>query len=61
MSTTGCYGVVRMRLRSIQRKRDRRKGRGRGKDHNRYPNAYWAELGLISLKALGRAKPASPA
>jgi RNA-directed DNA polymerase len=52
---------IRMRLRSIQRKRDRRKGRGRGRDHNRYPNAYWAELGLISLKALGRAKPASPA
>jgi RNA-directed DNA polymerase len=52
---------IRMRLRSIQRKRDRRKGRGRGRDHNRYPNAYWAELGLISLKALGQAKPASPA
>jgi RNA-directed DNA polymerase len=52
---------IRMRLRSIHRKRDRRKGRGRGRDHNRYPNAYWAELGLISLKALGRAKPASPA
>jgi RNA-directed DNA polymerase len=52
---------IRMRLRSIQRKRDRRKGRGRGRDHNRYPNAYWAELGLISLKALTRAKPASPA
>jgi RNA-directed DNA polymerase len=52
---------IRMRLRSIQRKRDRRKGRGRGRDHNRYPNAYWAELGLISLKALGRAKLASPA
>jgi RNA-directed DNA polymerase len=52
---------VRMRLRSIQRKRDRRKGRGRGRDHNRYPNAYWVELGLISLKALTRAKPASPA
>jgi len=54
-------GWIRMRLRSIQRKWDRRKGRGRGRDHNRYPNAYWAELGLISLEALGRAKPASPA
>ena len=52
---------IRMRLRSIQRKRDRRKGRGRGQDHNRYPNAYWAELGLISLKALAQAKLASPA
>ena len=37
------------------------KGRGRGQDHNRYPNAYWAELGLISLKALAQAKLASPA
>jgi RNA-directed DNA polymerase len=52
---------VRMRLRSIQRRRDGRKGRGHGQDHNRYPNAYWAELGLISLKALAQAKPASPA
>jgi RNA-directed DNA polymerase len=52
---------IRLRLRSVQRKRDRRKGRGRGNDHNRYPNAYWAELGLISLKALVQAKRASPA
>jgi RNA-directed DNA polymerase len=52
---------IRMRLRSVQRKRDRRKGHGRGQDHNRYPNAYWAELGLISLKALAQAKRASPA
>lgn len=52
---------IRMRLRSIQRKRDRRKGRGHGHDHNRYPNAYWAELGLISLKALNQAQPAGPA
>jgi RNA-directed DNA polymerase len=52
---------VRMRLRSVQRRRDHRKGRGHGADHNRYPNAYWAELGLISLKALAQAKPASPA
>ena len=41
---------VRMRLRSILRKRSRRKGRGRGRDHQRWPNAYFAELGLISLK-----------
>jgi RNA-directed DNA polymerase len=52
---------IRMRLRSVQRKRDRRKGRGRGQDHNRYPNAYWADLGLISLKALAQGKLASPA
>lgn len=52
---------LRMRLRSILRKRVRRKGRGRGLDHQRYPNAYFAELGLISLNALARAKRASPA
>lgn len=52
---------IRMRLRSVQRKRDRRKGRGRGYDHNRYPNAYWVDLGLISLKALAQGQPASPA
>jgi RNA-directed DNA polymerase len=37
-------------LRSILRKRaDGRKGRGRGLDHNRYPNAFFAEHGLLSL------------
>ena len=29
--------------------------------HQRYPNAYWADLGLISLTALAQGKPASPA
>ena len=52
---------LRMRLRSILRKRERRKGRGRGLDHQRYPNAYFAELGLISLNALTRAKRTNPA
>jgi len=51
---------LRMRLRSILRKRERRKGRGRGQDHQRYPNAYFAELGLISLTALTRAKRTNP-
>jgi RNA-directed DNA polymerase len=41
---------VRMRLRSILRKRAGRRGRGRGADHHRWPNAYFAELGLFSLK-----------
>ncbi len=36
---------IRMRLRSILRRRDKRKGRGRGYDHNRYPNAWFAEQG----------------
>ena len=43
-------GWVRMRLRSILRKRCGRRGRGRGRDHQRWPNAYFAELGLLCLK-----------
>jgi len=42
---------IRMRLRSILRKRCHRTGRGRGRDHQRWPNAYFAELGLFSLTA----------
>ena len=48
---------VRMRLRSILRKRDKRKGRGRGLDHNRYPNAYFAARGLIPLEQITHAQP----
>ena len=40
---------VRMRLRSILRKRSKRKGRGRGHDHYRWPNAYFQQLGLFNL------------
>jgi len=43
-------GWIRMRLRSILRKRQGKRGRGRGSDHQRWPNAYFAELGLYSLK-----------
>ena len=42
-------GWVRMRLRSILRKRQKRKGRARGADHQRWPNRYFAEHGLFSL------------
>jgi RNA-directed DNA polymerase len=41
---------IRMRLRSILRKRSGRKGRGRGRDHQRWTNAYFAEQGLFSLE-----------
>ena len=51
-------GWVRQRLRSIQRKRHKGSGRGRGRDHQRWPNAYFAELGLISL-TLTRAQAAN--
>jgi RNA-directed DNA polymerase len=42
-------GYIRQRLRSILRNRRGGKGRGRGLDHYRYPNAYFAERGLMSL------------
>jgi RNA-directed DNA polymerase len=40
---------IRMRLRSILRKRSGRRGRGRGRDHVRWPNAYFAERGLFTM------------
>jgi len=49
---TDIDGWVRMRLRSILRKRVGRKGRGRGADHHRYPNAYFAKQGFLGLVAL---------
>jgi len=42
---------VRMRLRSILRKRHGRKGRGRGSDHQRWPNAFFTNAGLFCLSA----------
>ena len=42
---------LRGRLRSILRKRAGRRGRGRGADHQRWPNAYFADHGLYSLQA----------
>jgi len=45
---------VRMRLRSIFRKRHKGRGRGRGLDHIRWPNAFFADVGLFSLAAAHR-------
>jgi RNA-directed DNA polymerase len=42
-------GWVRMRLRSILRRRKGKRGRGRGSDHKKWPNAFFAEQGLFSL------------
>lgn len=53
-------GWVRMRLRSILRKRDKRKGRGHGRDHNRYPNTFFAEKGLIPLQSITYPLPGTP-
>ena len=47
----GVDGWTRMRLRSILRKRRGRKGRGGGFDHQRWPNAFFADHGLFSLSA----------
>ena len=42
-------GWIRGRLRSILRKRSKRKGRARGRDHQRWPNSFFAGSGLFSL------------
>ena len=42
---------VRVRLRSLLRRRHHLRGRGRGADHQRWPNAYFTELGLFNLEA----------
>lgn len=52
-------GWLRMRLRSILRKRRNGRGRGRGADSQRWPNAYFAKLGLFSLTT-ARAEAISP-
>ncbi len=44
-------GWIRMRLRSILRKRHGRRGRGRGQDHQRWPNATFTAQGLFSTLA----------
>jgi RNA-directed DNA polymerase len=44
-------GWIRMRLRSILRKRLGKRGCGRGSDHHRWPDAFFADQGLFSLRA----------
>jgi RNA-directed DNA polymerase len=44
-------GWIRMRLRSILRRRAGRHGIGHGWDHRRWPNRFFAEQGLFSLAA----------
>jgi RNA-directed DNA polymerase len=52
-------GWVRMRLRSILRKRAGRTGHGRGRDHQRWPNSFFAAQGYFSLEAafVGASQP----
>jgi RNA-directed DNA polymerase len=42
---------VRMRLRSILRRRTKRRGRALGADHQRWPNRFFTALGLFNLTA----------
>ena len=43
-------GVVRRRLRAVLRKQDKRPGFGRCMaDHQRWPNAFFADQGLVTL------------
>jgi RNA-directed DNA polymerase len=46
---SGIDGWIRMRLRSILRKRRGLEGRGRGVDHQRWRNHYFKKLGLFCL------------
>jgi RNA-directed DNA polymerase len=48
---TSLDGWIRGRFRSLLRKRLGGTGRGRGRDHQRWPNAYFAGMGLFSLEA----------
>jgi RNA-directed DNA polymerase len=45
-------GYLRNRLRGILRKRRGLRGRGRGRDFQRWPNRYFASLGLLSLEQI---------
>ena len=47
---SGMDGFIRRRLRSLRRKQQKRPGTGRTlADHKRWPNAYFAELGLFTM------------
>jgi RNA-directed DNA polymerase len=50
---------IRGRLRSVLRKRRGGRGRGRGRDHQRWPNRYFTQLGLFCLLEAREAKIAS--
>lgn len=53
-------GWVRMRLRSILRRRHKARGAGRGLSHLRWPNAYFAKLGLFTMTTARASARRSP-
>ena len=46
---TSIDGWVRRRLRTILRKRQHRRGLARGVDHQRWPNAFFEQMGLFTM------------
>jgi len=46
---TSIDGWVRRRLRTILRRRQHRRGLARGADHQRWPNAYFQQMGLFTM------------
>ena len=47
---SGMDGFIRRRLRALRRKQQKRPGAGHTlADHQRWPNAYFAELGLFTM------------
>ncbi len=56
----GVDGWIRMRLRSLLRKRTGKRGRGRGLDHHRWPNLFFAAQGLFSTATAHAAACQSP-
>jgi RNA-directed DNA polymerase len=51
---------LRSRLRAILRKRHGLRGRSRGRDHQRWPNRHFDDLGLLSLEQLWRSFTPAP-
>ncbi len=47
-------GWVRRRLRTILRRRQHRRGLARGVDHQRWPNAFFQQMGLFTMVAAHR-------
>jgi RNA-directed DNA polymerase len=57
---TSLDGWVRMRLRSIQRRRHKKRGVGRGWSNIRWPNAFFAKLGLFTMTTARASARQSP-
>ena len=54
----GASGVDRQSIRWFERHGG--KGRNRGRDHHRWPNSYFDDLGLLCLEQLWHSTPPAP-